>query len=363
MKTMQTWGIFFDQQLSQCRRATQQDGRAVIGCYMDLRAEYDALRTGLALVHRPTRVLLEVTGKDRAGWLHNLTTNEVKKLVPGEGNYAFALNTQGRILFDLNLMVRDDRIWIELERSVLDFAKTHLEKYIITEEVAIADAGDALVHFELAGEAVKAQLARLGVGHAAVMPRYSTLMVGIDGVEMPLVRTDFCGVFSVEMLVPVEQAESFWNHWTEQGSDRATPVGLVAVNIHRVEAGIPWMPFDLGDDCLPSETGQFERAVSYQKGCYLGQEIVERMRSRKSIARSLVGLRLDGEDIPPRDAQLISAEGVVVGRVTSACQSFALGSTIALGYAKTAFTEPGTRLCTRWEDHEAATTVCAPAFL
>jgi folate-binding protein YgfZ len=159
---------------------------------------------------------------------------------------------------------------------------------------------------------------------------------------IPLVRHDFCGPFGVELYVPAERAVEF--HQECCASGKAVPVGDDAVQVHRIEAGLPWPGHEITDEYLPAETRQLERAVSFQKGCYLGQEVVERMRSRHVVARQLVGLRLDGPAIPALKSEISDTEGKPIGHVTSSCHSQLLNCPIALAYVKTASSSTGSRL-------------------
>ncbi len=355
---MTDWYDFVKSGLQSGATVTLDLGRPLVGSYGDLHAEYHALADGVALVDRTYRGLLEVTGTDRAVWLHNLTTNDVKTLSPGEGCYTFALNVQGRILFDLNVCMREGSIWIDLDRRHLSLGRTHLEKYIIMEDVNIADRSDDFVRLALVGGGAGAFLADLGAAHAATMPRLGTTEMKWRDRLIPVIRDDFCGPFAVELLVPAEAAVEFWCSLTEASqSARAVPAGHDAVEVHRIEAGIPWPFHEITDEYLPAETGQFERAASFTKGCYLGQEVVERMRSRGKVARQLVGLALDTDAVPPAGAKLTTDQNEPVGRVTSACRSIARDGVIGLGYVKTASSGAGTSLRAEWEDHSARAVV------
>lgn len=321
---------------------------------MQLENEYRAIGAGAAIVDRSYRALLEVTGTDRTTWLHNLTTNQVKNLDRGDGNYAFVLNVQGRILFDVNLLVRAESIWLDLDRRFLETAKRHFSKYAITEDVTVVDRSAEFVRFGLVGPGAVALLAELGAPNAAVLPTLGLSQIEWRGVVIPLIRHDFCGPFGVELFVPAEQAVEFRRECCESG--KAVPVSDDAVQVHRIEAGIPWPGHEITDEYLPAETRQLERAVNYQKGCYLGQEVVERMRSRAVVARQLVGLRLDGSAIPALRSEISDPEGKPVGQVTSSCYSPALNCPIALAYVRTPHATPGTQL-TMTNDGESA--ICA----
>jgi folate-binding protein YgfZ len=339
---------------------TQLDGGAVgvigeaqprVARYAALEGECQALDAGPALVDRAYRALLEVTGADRATWLHNLTTNQVKNLGRGEGNYAFVLNIQGRILFDVNLLVRADSIWLDLDRRFLETAKKHFAKYIITEDVAVADRSDEFVRFGLVGAKAASLLSKLGAANAPAIPTLGLSQIEWRGAVIPLIRHDFCGPFAVELFVPAESAVDFWRAHVDSG--KAVPVGDEAVQVRRIEAGIPWPGHEITDEYLPAETRQLDRAVNFQKGCYLGQEVVERMRSRHVVARQLVGLRLEGSAVPPLKSQIFTpspSEGEgrgegpkPIGQVTSACHSPTLGCPIALAYVKSALSRTGSR--------------------
>lgn len=344
---------------------------------MQLENEYRALGAGPAIVDRSYRALLEVTGADRATWLHNLTTNQVKNLGRGEGNYAFVLNNQGRILFDVNILARAESIWVDLDRRFLQTAKKHFSKYAITEDVTVVDRSEEFVRLGLVGPKAVALLAELGAANAEAMAQLSHVTIQIPeadqshgrkladtntdqnrdcqgavhvsatvnrsmSVAVLVMRHDFCGPFAVELFVPADRAVEFRGAMIDQ--HRAIPVGDDAVQVHRIEAGIPWPGHEITDEYLPAETRQLERAVSFQKGCYLGQEVVERMRSRHVVARQLVGLRLDGPPIPALKSEVSDTEGKPMGHVTSSCHSQLLNCPIALAYVKTASSSTGSRL-------------------
>ncbi len=130
----------------------------------------------------------------------------------------------------------------------------------------------------------------------------------------------------------------------------------------RIEAGLPWPFREITDEYLPAETRQLDRAVSFTKGCYLGQEVVERMRSREVVARQLVGVELEGSLVPPVGAVLKADGDKPVGQITSACRSVARRGVIGLGYVKTAHAAVGTCLTVSWEDRSARATVAELPF-
>jgi len=342
----------------------------------DVLAEYAALVEGPGLVERRDRGLLEVTGRDRASWLHNLTTNEVKKLSVGEGHYAFVLNVQGRMRFDLNVLVRPDSILLDLDRGWLAMARAHFEKYAITEDVRVVDRSDEMNRLALTGEQSRELLKEIGASQAVSLPCLGTTEIQWPGAPVLLFRHDFCGVYGIEMTVPAGKAVDLRQWLCDKNRPvPAVPIGDSAVQIRRIEAGIPWPGREITEEYLPAETRQLARAVSTQKGCYLGQEVVERMRSRGVVARQLVGLLIEGgpatpgaEEHPGGDAGIAGAEirgddARPVGVVTSVCHSVSLGRTIALGYVKTPSSQPGGTVTVKSGQGEFSATVAALPFV
>lgn len=329
----------------------------------DIVNEYAALADGPGLVNRNHRGLIEITGKDRLAWLHNLTTNQVKSLSPGDGNYAFVLNIKGRILFDLNILVQRDSLWLDLDRSFLPVALAHLNKYVIMEDVRIKDQSDEFFRLGLSGDGAGALGERFGASNVRNLAQLGRASFRVGDIDVALFRDDFCGPFGVEFLVPLEAAEQVWAALTNTSCvPSALPVGVEAVEIRRIEAGIPAPGAEITDEALPAETGQMPRAVSFNKGCYLGQEVVERMRARHVVARQLVGLVLEGNRAMQPGAEIVGADEKPVGKVTSSCHSIALDLPIALGYVRTASSTPGTPLRVAVDSTFAPVTVVSLPF-
>jgi glycine cleavage system aminomethyltransferase T len=298
------------------------------------------LDIGPALIDRSYRTVLEVTGADRATWLHNLTTNHVKTLQQGQGNYAFALNVKGRILFDMNLMVRKDRIWVDLDRLFLATARAHFDKYIITEDVSMGDGtADGAIRFALVGQRASDVLAGLGLTNAVAMPLLDHTAIEWEKHSVALCRTDPLGCRGFDLWIPAAANEGFVRALQGRG---VTHVADEKAEVRRIEAGIPAPGREIHDEVLPGETGQFERAVAINKGCYL---------------------RIEGDEVVASGAEVSAADGTVVGSVTSGCSSDALESVIALAYVKTAHTEPGTRVTLSRDGHGCSAIVVPLPFL
>jgi folate-binding protein YgfZ len=309
----------------------------------DMQAAHAAVRAagGYGPVH-PPRTLIEVTGGDRQSWLHNLTTNVVTSLNPGEGNYFFAINVQGRVIFDGNVLVFADRLWLELDARWEKAALAHLNKYVVVEDVALCDITAEWTGYEIFGPRAADCMEGLGLGNNfTALADVQHLAGAVAGANVHLVKDHLGPIPRGVLWVASDAAPEFAARLAEVAAD----CGLIAADATlrdtiRMEAGFPQSVDDIDDQVIPPETHQVERGISYVKGCYLGQEVIERMRSRGSMARGLVGLSIPGERVPEHGAPVF-ANGKEVGRVTSACHSPVLGTVLALGYVKTLLVESG----------------------
>lgn len=320
--------------------------------------DYLACTTGVAVARRDERARLVITGRDRAAWLHNLTTNAIKTLQPGDGNYAFALNVRGRILFDLNAMVTQEGIHVDLDQRWLPLARKHFDKYTITEDVKCEDQTGECRRMALIGPGVSDLLASASVSQTSAWPLLGLQPIRLFDVDLLAFRSDFCGPFAIELNVPTPAVDHLWRGLTKNDRNPAVPeASEAAIELLRIEHGIPAPGREITDEYLPAETRQLPRAVSFQKGCYLGQEVVERMRSRQVVARQLVLLGLDSTAPPSAGAEVLDSSGKPVGNVTSACVSPKHGRAIALAYVKTSAATDGTALSVRHEQSMLAAKV------
>lgn len=294
--------------------------------------------SGVVLCVRADRGLIDITGKDRAAWLHNLVTNEVKKLQSGDGNYAFAVNIKGRCVFDCNMLVDADRILLDVDSRWVDAAIKHLTKYTITEDVNLKNVSAVFGRIAILGPGSTTVVARLWGANLTPMAQLQHVPVKVAEADARLFRHDFAGVPTAELIVPIEAVDRL-----TAAIDASGPlprIGDDAVRMLRIEAGIPASVDDIDEDVVPPETLQIERGISYHKGCYLGQEVIERMRSHGVLPRKLVGIRIAGDVMPERNSA-VNVDGATVGRMTSWAYSPALSATLTLGYMKAAHAQAG----------------------
>lgn len=246
--------------------------------------ELDALRSGCAVFELNWRALISVTGKDRVRWLHNMATNNVRDLPLNRGAYNFVLNAQGRILADLNVFNRGESLLLETDRAQVEPLLATLRRFIIMDKVELTDLGNQFTAFGVAGPKAAETLRSAGVD--------------VSGLQPLEIQVGTIGGAAVQVIRGAEQKPEWFELWTDAahaGSIAASltgagayPIGAEALETWRVLRGIPQYGKDIRDRDLPQETGQVH-ALNFNKGCYIGQEIVERIRSRGQVHRKFTG--------------------------------------------------------------------------
>lgn len=294
---------------------------------------YVALREHAAWLDLSGRGKIRVTGDDRARLLHAMTTNDVQGLRPGQGCYAFFLNAQGRILADVNILCFEDHVLLDTEPETRTKVYEHLDRYIIADDVTIEDQTDRMATLAIEGPEAARVLQQLG----APLPDapYSCERWG----ENVVARLDTTGAGGFFLMVPVEEKPVIVAQLASAGMPSATAEEARAV---RLEHGRPRYGEEITERYLVQETGQMH-AVSFHKGCYLGQEIVERVRSRAQIHRVLRRIEIDTAEPPAAGVKFKSGDADAA-EIASAVFSPALAKTVALAYVRTQFAEPNTQL-------------------
>ena len=288
------------------------------------------------------RGLIAVRGSDRVRWLDGMVSNDVSVLAPGperSGCYATLLTTKGRIIADLHVLLREGEFWLETSRDAVARVIECLTRYIIADDVELEDISDAYdrVGFEGPGTL---ELMKEVSGPGPELEWGSCADFSIAGVDFVVAAFGWSGERALQIFGPKGSAEAI--RAALVGADRA-PVDLdrTAMEILRIEAGIPRLGSELDEDVFPDEAG-LGHAISITKGCYMGQEIVARLRSRGHVNHRLVGLRFGSSEPPTPDTELFSGEKRT-GEVTSVCVSPSMGI-IGLGYVRVDDADPGRRL-------------------
>jgi len=285
------------------------------------------------------RAKITVTGADRMRWLNGMVTNNIRDLPVGRGVYAFLLNPQGHILGDLYAYNRGDSLILDTEHSQLEKLLSIFDHYIIMDDVEVAEVSSKLTALGITGPRARAVLRSAGVEFPDLEPMQFA-DVTWKGAALTVVRKDNPGVETYEMWLEPANVTSLKDALIESG---AKPVGATVLELFRIACGIPCYGQDIRERDLPQETEQ-ARALHFSKGCYIGQEIVERIRSRGAVHRSFTGFEVQGE-LPAPGAK-VQAEGKEVGEITSVASLPCDGRPrqVALGYIRREWAQPGKRV-------------------
>ena len=302
----------------------------------NVRAEFEALLSGCVIYELSARSKIALTGGDRVRWLNGMVTNNIRDLAPGRGAYAFLLNPQGHILGDLYAYNRDDSIVVDTDQSQQEKLLATFEHYIIMDDVEISNLGDKLTAIGIAGPKVREVLRAAGFEMSELEP-LQFVDVTWRNVAVTVVRSDNPSVESYELWISADQVTTLRDTLATAG---ATAAGATTLELLRISAGIPRYGQDIRERDLPQQTEQ-HRAVHFSKGCYIGQEIVERIRSRGSVHRMFTGFAIQGA--LPAVGTKIQADGRDIGEITSvASLPFAGGPrSVALGYIRRELGAPG----------------------
>ncbi len=321
------------------RRVSEYRGVQTTAMYTDSATEFAALRSACGIYDLAWRAKVVLTGSDRVRWLNGMITNNVRDLPVGHGLYGFVLTPQGRIIGDLYAYNRGDSVLVDTDQEQTPKLLETFEHYIIMDDVEVKNVSEKLTAIGVAGPASLNRLRQAGFDIPALEP---LRFVDIDWqqVGVTVVATDLETVPVFELWLAPENTGRVWDALLKAG---ATPVASEALEMLRIASGIPRYGADIRERELPQETEQ-ARALNFSKGCYIGQEIVERIRSRGNVHRKFTGFELHGD--LPAPATKIQAGGKEVGELTSATSlAGGVGEYRAgLGYLRREMATPGTKV-------------------
>lgn len=300
---------------------------------------YEALTQSAGLVDFHDRTQVELRGDDRASFLHNLTTNEIRKLPVGSGCEAFLLDKNGKILAFVYVFAGPESLVIETVPGQGQFLVEHLDRYLIREKVELADRSAEWGELYLAGPTAAVVLASCGIGDPPMAPLACTEAT-LAGTRVMLRRVEFTQPGGYLIAFAREAVENITSALVAAG---ALNCDGAAFDTARIEAGTPLFGRDITHENLPQELARDSRAISFVKGCYLGQETVARIDALGHVNRTLVGLRFARNSVP-EPGTAISDTSRDVGRVTSATFSPRANAPLALAYVRRGSNTPGTRL-------------------
>lgn len=306
--------------------------------------ECQIARKAVALFDTCYGAYLYLTGPDRVRFLNAIATNDVKSLAEGHGSLGLLLNPQGHILAELECCALADCILVLSHALVRERTVEWLDKFIIMDDVTLDDATARMGSVALEGPAAASLLHSICGLKLEAMPELAHHEVVIGAAGGRVIRRSHFGEIGAEIVAEREALPAIWQTLTDAAHQvGGGSIGYDALNALRLEAGMPWFSYDFDDKRIPHEAGLETSHISYTKGCYTGQEIVERVRSRGQVNRKRVGLQFDRTSVPPAETKLLS-DGKEVGRVTSAAHSPARQRVIGMGYLRHEHTAPGSRL-------------------
>jgi folate-binding protein YgfZ len=317
---------------------SEYSGAATAADFGNVRAEFQALIADAGVYDLGWRGKIAVSGADRTRWLNGMITNNIRDLAEGHGLYAFLLNPQGRILADLYAYNQGSSLLVDTDQSQVVKVLEIFDHYIIMDDVEVA-TNEKLTAIGIAGPKAREVLRTAAVEFPELEPLQCHDLIWRN-TKLTIVRGDNPTIESYELWLAPENVKSVWEALLKAD---AKPVGTAALELLRIASGIPRYGPDIREKDLPQETGQ-QRALHFTKGCYIGQEIVERIRSRASVHRSFTGFEIRGP--LPGPGTKIQSDGKDVGEITSAaCLPVAVGEySVALGYLRREAALPGKQL-------------------
>src|ERR1700686_4273233 len=312
-------------------------GATTAARFGDPQAEFAALRSECGVYDLGFRAKISLTGADRVRWLNGMVTNNIRDLAAAQGVYAFLLNPQGRILGDLYAYNRGESITLDTDSAQAEKVLATFDHYIIMDDVEVTNLSEQLTALGIAGPRSPDVLSAAGFTIPEMTPLQAQSRTW-QGVDCTPVRGEDAEHLSYEIWLASDNVRQLWDALRSAG---ATPVGSEALELQRIVSGIPRYGVDIRERDLPQETEQ-ARALNFNKGCYVGQEIVERIRSRGAVHRKFTGFLAEGTEPIAAGTKVVAGEKEV-GEITSAASlQLAGGSkTVALGYIRREAGVPG----------------------
>jgi folate-binding protein YgfZ len=348
---------------------TELAGVEMVRDYGHPAAEYAALRTAAGVMDLSFRSRVCLVGADRARYLHGQVTNDVKKLAVGEGVYAALTTNKGKLESDLNILCLADELLLDFEPGLTAKVTARLEKFIVADDVQLVDAAPHYGLLTVQGPKASQVIQALELFSRGKLPAKPLASVKISDPMLGEIylanhaRLGTVGVAGFDLFVPSAALGAVADKLVAAAKRAGGGVvGWTAWEMARIEAGIPRYGADMDESHLPLECGIGDRAIVYGKGCYIGQEVINRIHSIGHVNRELRGLRLAG-NLPalPRLGDKLWHAGREVGHVTSAVQSPSHGN-IALGYVRREVFQPGTELQLQTLNGQSPVTVVALPF-
>lgn len=315
---------------------SKYDGCQLPKYYSDIATEYQAARHAVAIMDRSHYGKLKISGKDCVDLLHRITTNELRNLKPGEGQINLFPTEKGRIVERVVLLRFADYILLITSPGTQETVANWIDKYTFIEDVKVEDVTSELGMLYLFGPESPELLNALFKDDFGQIEDRHFKNVFLNDSPVTVTRNDELCLPGYDLIVENEYVGRLWDALHQKGVRFASkPVGMAAYEILRIEAGWPLFAWDYDENVNPHEA-QMRAYINFNKGCYIGQEVIARLDTYEKVQKYLMGIVLDG-DIVPRHDDAILMQDNEVGRVTSATHSLALDKNVALGYVRSKF--------------------------
>src|SRR5688572_1933622 len=345
---------------------TEVNGMEGVEHYGDWLAEHTALRNSVAVLDLSFRSRLVLTGADRVRLLNGQVTNNVKDLPVGEGCYAALVTNKGRMQSDLNIYILPDEILLDFEPGLTGAISERFDKFIIADDVQVIDAAPHYGLLSVQGPQAWAVVEKLGLNFPMPAKPFHSRSVKDETLgELYCMNQPRTGTSGFDIFAPTNSLVAVADKLIAVAKEvNGSPCGWRALETARIEAGIPRFGMEMNETNLAPEAGIESRAISYTKGCYIGQEVIARIRTYGQVAKALRGLRFaDALPEPPRKGDKLFADGKEVGYVCSAIRSPALKAYIGFGYVRREHNEVGAELKLHSSGHESAATIVPTPFV
>jgi folate-binding protein YgfZ len=319
--------------------------QTVVNDYGDCLAEHQALRSSVGILDLSFRGRVCLTGADRMRFLHGQVTNDIKRLAVGSGCYTALTTAKGKMESDLNVYCLADELLLDFQPGLTSKVSQRLEKFIVADDVQIVDVSPLYALLSLQGPKAK-ELLQLFGNNVPSRPFDSIKLANPEWGETYFINQPRTGSLGFDIFVPADRKEAATSRLLHAGASLdGRMCGWLALERARIEAGVPRFGQDMDETNIPIECGIEARAISYTKGCYIGQEVLNRIHTLGHVNKELRGLRLPDElaELPSKGEPLVH-DGKAVGYITSATASAGLFGNIALGYVRREVNAIGTEL-------------------
>ena len=303
-------------------------------------ASYQALTTRCGIADLSSRSRVELTGADRVQFLNGFCTNDIKRLAPGEGCEAFLTNHQGKTVAHVYVLVTADSVLLDSAPNQAAPIIQHLDRFVISDRVEFRDLTATTGELLLAGNEASSLLTTV-MGQSPPGNLWNHSQLAFSDGNATLQRVEYASDTSFFMTVVRDGLPAMRQAFLSAGATLCQPE---AVNAARIEAGVPLYGSDITQDNLPQEIGRNAQAISFTKGCYLGQETVARIDAIGHVNRLLVGVKFGTTAEIPSPGMELTLGDKPVGRATSSCWSPRLGAPLAFALLRKAQSAPGTCL-------------------